>query len=126
MYRLLANAVVLLHFAFVLFATFGALLVWRWKRLAWGHLPCVAWAVLIEWIGWTCPLTPLENWLWHQAGQNGYQESFAQHYILPLIYPAWLTPSIQYVMGALVLGINLAIYGGLLWHARQSAHYVVR
>ena len=124
MYRLLANLVVMLHLAFILFATFGALLVWWRKRWVWIHLPCVVWAVLIEWVGWTCPLTPLENWLWHKAGLTGYHDSFAAHYLLPLIYPTWLTPSIQFVMGALVLAINVAIYIELILCGRNKPRHL--
>lgn len=118
-YRLLANLVVVLHFAFVLFAVFGGLLALWHRRWAWWHLPVVVWAVLIEWIGWVCPLTPLENWLWRKGGEAGYQGSFAEQYIVPLLYPLGLTRSLQFVMGAVVLGINVAIYGWLLYRARK-------
>lgn len=121
-YRLLANLVVLLHIAFILFATFGGLLVlWR-RRWAWIHLPIVAWAVLIEWIGWICPLTPLENWLRQKAGEAGYYGDFVDQYLLPLIYPTGLTRGVQFVLGAFVLSINLAIYSVVIYRGRKKPH----
>jgi hypothetical protein len=89
----------------------------RWPRLAPVHLPCVAWGILIEIFGWTCPLTPLENRLRASAGGNGYEAGFIEHYLAPLIYPAGLTPGIQYLLAAGVLVINLVIYTRL-WKRR--------
>ncbi|MFQ5990319.1 MAG: DUF2784 domain-containing protein [Candidatus Methylomirabilales bacterium] len=119
-YGVLADVVVLLHFAFVLFAVFGGFLVLRWKRCAWIHIPVVLWAALIEFTGWVCPLTPLENWLRAQGGATGYRSSFIEHYIFPVLYPTQLTRQLQIVLGLLVLGINLAIYGWVLRRAVKS------
>lgn len=113
-YGILADLVVLAHLAFILFAILGALLVLRWRRVIWLHIPAALWAVAIELGGWYCPLTPLENWLRVQDGTGGYRSGFVEHYILPLIYPASLTRELQFVLGALVLAINLAIYGWLI------------
>ena len=85
---LLADLVVILHLSFVLFVVFGGLLVLRWPRLAWVHLPAAAWGVAIEFTGGICPLTPLENWLREKAGEIGYADGFTEHYILPVLYPA--------------------------------------
>ncbi len=115
--RLAADLVVLLHFAFILFVLLGGLLVLRWPRFAWLHLPAVAWGILIEWAGWICPLTPLENFLRRAAGEAGYTRSFVEHYLLPIIYPGGLTREIQLVLGAFVLLLNLAIY---LWVLRRA------
>lgn len=107
---LLANALVLLHLAFILFVVAGGLLV-AWKpSLAWLHVPAVAWGALIEFMGWICPLTPLENHFRRLAGETGYESGFIEHYLLPLIYPEMLTAGMQYVLGALVLAINFLIY----------------
>ncbi|HEV8338019.1 MAG TPA: DUF2784 domain-containing protein [Candidatus Polarisedimenticolia bacterium] len=118
-YRLLANLVVLSHLAFVLFAVFGGVLVFWWKRCAWLHLPTVLWAALIEFVGWTCPLTPLENWLRARGGGPGYQEGFIEQYILPVLYPDSLTRPSQVALGAFVLGINLGVYGWALRHRER-------
>jgi len=113
-HRLLADLVVLGHFAFILFVLFGGLLVLRRPRLAWLHLPAVAWGALIEFRGWICPLTPLENRLRLLAGEEGYRTGFVEHYILPLVYPSGLTREVQLVLGAVVLAINAAVYVAVL------------
>jgi hypothetical protein len=107
---MLADLVVILHFAFVLFVILGGLLVLRWPRLAYVHLPVALYGALIELVGWICPLTPLEKRLRESAGLQGYQGGFVEHYILPVLYPAGLTRGVQWVLGVLVLGINLVIY----------------
>ena len=89
--RLAADAVALLHLAFVLFVAFGGLLVWRWPRLAWLHLPAVGWGGWIEFAGWTCPLTPLENALRRAVGKAGYAGGFIDHYLWPPPDPAGST-----------------------------------
>ncbi|MFZ1641068.1 MAG: DUF2784 domain-containing protein [Candidatus Contendobacter sp.] len=112
--RLAADAVALLHLAFVLFVVFGGLRVWRWPRLAWLHLPAAAWGALIEFAGWICPLTPLENYLRQVIGQAGYAGGFIDHYLWPLLYPTGLTREWQWVLGAGVLALNGMVYGILL------------
>ncbi len=109
-YRLTADLVVLIHLAFILFATLGGLWVLKYPRGALLHLPALVWAVLISLLGWVCPLTPLENWLRERGGFLGYDTSFIEHYILPIIYPGELTRGMQIFLGLLVLSINLGIY----------------
>jgi Protein of Unknown function (DUF2784) len=110
LYRVLANAVVGLHALFILFIVVGGFLAWRWHRVALLHVPCAVWGVLIEYKGWICPLTPVENSLRMRAGQQGYSGGFVEHYLLPAIYPAGLTPRIQVVLGSAVLVVNLVAY----------------
>lgn len=107
---LLADLALALHAAFIVFVLLGGLLVLRWRRLVWLHLPCVAWGILIELAGWICPLTPLENTLRAAAGSDGYETGFIEHYLGPLIYPAGLTSGIQYLLAAIVLLVNAAVY----------------
>ena len=107
---MLADLVVILHFAFVLFVIFGGLLVLRWPRLTYVHLPVALYGALIELVGWVCPLTPLEKRLRESAGLEGYQGGFVEHYILPVLYPAGLTRNVQLVLGLIVVGMNLVIY----------------
>ena len=114
MSALLADLVVVVHFSFVLFVILGGLLVLRWPRLAYLHLPAAAWGVLIELTGWVCPLTPLEQSLRLKAGEQGYSGSFIEHYVLPLLYPSALTRTIQVGIAAIVIAVNLYIYGYLL------------
>jgi hypothetical protein len=114
LYRVLADLVLVVHASFIVFALFGGLLALRWRVLPWFHLPCVLWAMLLEWRGWICPLTPLENRLRGAAGAHGYSGGFIEHYLLPLVYPGGLTPGLQALFAAVVLGANLAIYA-LVW-----------
>jgi hypothetical protein len=113
--RLAADAVVVVHLLFILFVLAGGLLVLRWPRLAFLHLPAAAWGVAVELLHLYCPLTPLENQLRQAAGQAGYDGGFVEHYLIPLIYPAGLTPQIQLWLGAVVLAINVPVYLWLLW-----------
>lgn len=110
-YRTLADALVLLHLAFVLFVVFGGFLAWRWRSIAWVHLPAAAWGALIEFTGWICPLTPLENHWRRLAGDTGYAGGFVEHYVVPIVYPAGLTAPTQVALGVLVLAVNLVAYG---------------
>jgi len=109
-YRALADLVLVVHLAFVLFVVLGGLLVVRWTWLAWLHIPAAAWGVLIEFTGWICPLTPLENSFRTRGGEAGYAGGFIQHYIQPSLYPAGLTRSTQIVLGSVALILNLAAY----------------
>ena len=112
--RLLADALVVAHLAFIAFVLAGGLLVLRRPRAAWLHLPAVAWAVYAEATATICPLTPLENLWRRRAGAAGYEGSFVEHYIVPLIYPAGLTPDAQLALAFVVLALNLVVYGTLL------------
>jgi len=107
---LLADFVVLLHVAFVVFALAGALLVVRWPRLVWLHVPAVAWAGLVELAGWPCPLTPLEISFREAGGTTGYDASFVDRYLVPVLYPADLTREVQMALGVFVLALNVGLY----------------
>jgi hypothetical protein len=121
-FRWLADAVALLHAAFVVFVVLGGLLVLRWRRVAWLHVPSAIWGVLIEYGGWICPLTPLENALRERAGQAGYSGGFVEHYVLRALYPVGLTKEVQWVLGALVLLVNGLVYGSI-WIRRRRGHH---
>ncbi len=119
--RALADAVALLHLAFIVFVVLGGLLVLRRPRLAWAHLPSAVWGALIEFFGWPCPLTPLENWLRAQGGERPYAEGFIDHYVMPVLYPPGLTPAMQTALGIAVLAINAAVYLTLHRRRRQAS-----
>jgi len=118
-YVLAADAVVLLHFAFVMFVVAGGLLVFRWHWLALLHLPAVVWSVLLELRGWLCPLTPLEVKLREAGGQAGYSGGFVEQYMLPVLYPVELDRTMQIAIGCFVIVINVAIYARLLRRFRN-------
>ncbi|WP_432823630.1 DUF2784 domain-containing protein [Trichloromonas sp.] len=113
-YALLADLALLLHFGFILFVVAGGWAVLRRPRLAWLHLPAAAWGTAVEIGGWFCPLTDLENHWRRLGGGSGYDSSFIDRYLTPLIYPDNLTRETQIILGLLVLTLNLLVYGWLL------------
>ena len=115
-YLLAADAVVIAHLAFILFVIGGAFLVMRWRWVVWLHLPAAIWGALIEFTGWICPLTPLENQLRIQGGQAGYSGGFVQHHIATLVYPSGLTRTGQLALGVAVIALNALAYGIILKH----------
>lgn len=110
LYRAAADAVLIAHFAFVLFVVLGGLSVLRWPKLAWLHVPAVAWAAFVEFSGRICPLTPLEVAMRLGAGEAGYNGDFIEHYVTSLLYPDGLTQETQIVLGAVVVALNVVIY----------------
>ena len=118
--RLSADAVLVFHLAFIVFALLGGLLAIRWRWMVWLHLPAAGWGFFVEVTGRICPLTPLENMLREHAGSSGFSGGFVAHYLVPLIYPAGLTPDIQWLLAGVVVAVNLAVYGGLLVHRRTA------
>lgn len=120
MLRIAADALVVLHLGFIVFALLGGLLVLKWRWLAFLHLPAATWGALVELRGWVCPLTPLEQ-QWRQAGgEAGYSGGFVEHYLLPVLYPAALTRNVQLVLGLIVIAVNLAVYAWLLVRLRRA------
>jgi hypothetical protein len=116
--RFAADLVVLLHLGFILFVILGGLLALRWPRLAWIHLPAAMWGALIEFAGWICPLTPLENWLREAGGAAGYPGGFIENYIVPLVYPTGLSRETQVFLGVGVVLVNCVAYA-VLWGRRR-------
>lgn len=119
MYSALADVVLVLHAAFVVFVAFGALLVLRWPRIAWVHLPAAVWGIAIELGGWICPLTPLENRLRELAGDSTYRGDFIARYLMPVIYPEGLTREAQLALGLAALVGNGAIYAVVVRRKRR-------
>ncbi len=110
-YLWLAGVVVVLHVVFVAFVVLGGFLVWRWRWVAWAHVPAAIWGVAIELGGWVCPLTPVENTFRARAGLAGYSGGFVEHHLLPLLYPTGLTAPTQLALGSVVVVVNLIAYG---------------
>ena len=120
-FRILADATVVLHLGFVLFVIFGGLLVARCPWIAWIHLPSAVWGAWVEFAGWVCPLTPLENWLRQQGGGPGYTSSFIEHYLMPILYPSSLSRELQWSLGGLVILVNAAVYWLLFCRRDRTA-----
>jgi len=118
-WSLLADAVVILHFAFTLFTIFGGFLTWRWRWIAAVHLPAFAWGCWVEVSHSICPLTPLENHLRRLGGEAGYPGGFLAHYLVRVLYPPGLTWHIQWELAGLLLLINALAYAALLVRRRQ-------
>lgn len=114
-FSLAADAVLLIHFMFILFAAAGGLLALRRPWIAFLQIPAAAWGAFVELTGKICPLTYLENYYLFKAGGEGYAESFVGHYLMPLVYPPGLTREIQYLLAAVVVLLNLAIYGWMIF-----------
>ena len=114
-----ADLVVLIHFCFILFVILGGFLVIKWRQLILLHLPAAVWGALIEFYGWICPLTVLENQL-RQANGGSYSTGFIEHYLIPLIYPTGLTRDIQLLMGVAVVVINLFVYIQIVKKIREK------
>jgi hypothetical protein len=119
-YRIAADLVVVLHFAFIAFVVLGGFIAWWRSHVAWLHVPIALWGATIEFAGWICPLTPLENALRRSAGDAGYAGGFIEHYVIPVVYPAGLTPTIQVGLGIAVLVVNGIAYGLLLRRRRRK------
>lgn len=109
-YRALADATMLLHFAFIAFVVLGGLFALRWRRMMWLHLPAAVWGVLIELFGWVCPLTPLENHFRRLGGESGYAGGFVERYLEPVIYPPGLSAPTQLVLAGVVVLVNVVVY----------------
>ena len=120
LFRILADATVVLHLLFVVFVICGGLLAVRWPRVAWAHLPAAAWGAWVEFAGWICPLTPLENWLRVHGGSATYTSSFVERYMLPALYPASLSRDVQWTLGLLVILLNAIIYAVVVLSRRTA------
>jgi len=113
-YLIAADLLVVLHLAFVGFVVLGGLLVLKWRRVLYLHIPAAVWGALIEFQGWICPLTPLEQHLRQMGDQKGYSGGFVEHYLLSILYPEGLTADLQIILGVFVVAINIALYGWLI------------
>jgi hypothetical protein len=119
-WRLAADAVMLVHLAFVVFVVVGGLWALRWRPIAYLHLPVVLYGVVIQLAGFTCPLTPLEKSLRRRAGSAGYEGGFVEHYIVPILYPGRFTAGVQLGL-ALLLAVTNALVYVVVWRRARPA-----
>jgi hypothetical protein len=122
--RVAADTLVVIHLGFVGFVVLGAFLAWRWRGLIWVHWPAALWGALIEFAGWTCPLTPLENHFRELAGEAPYQGGFIEHYLLRVLYPVDYTLTVRVTLGLLVVVLNAIAYGVYLRRWGTPVHWV--
>jgi hypothetical protein len=120
-YRVLADLILVTHFAFAVFTVLGGLLVLRWRGLLLVHLASVFWGVVIQWANWTCPLTPLESYLRERGGESGYSGGFIEHYVSIILYPESLTVELRYVLGIVLIVVNLLVYGYIFLRRWRAA-----
>jgi Protein of Unknown function (DUF2784) len=113
-FRVAADLVLVIHLLFILFVVGGAFLTWRWPWVVWVHLPAMIYGALIEFVGFTCPLTPLQNYLARRGGETAYHGGFISHYLVQVIYPHGLTRGIQIGLGLFVLLVAAIGYAGYL------------
>ena len=120
LYQLAADALVVIHLGFIVFVVAGGFLAWRWRRLVWLHLPAAAWGATIEFAGWICTLTPLENHFRRLAGGTGYEGGFVEQYLIPVLYPEDWSVALRIVLGGFVVLVNGLAYAVYFWRAHHS------
>ena len=119
-FRFAADLILASHLIFIIFVILGGLLVLRYRWLIFLHVPAAIWGAFVEISGRICPLTTWENQLRQSAGDSGYTDSFVEHYLLPVIYPAGLARSTQIWIAGAVIFVNVVIYGWLVYRQKQS------
>ena len=118
-YSFLADLLVVFHLVFILYVIAGALLIFKWTKTLWLHLPSCFWGMTVEFSGRVCPLTPWEIQLRRLAGEEGYTGSFIEQYLIPIIYPSGLNREIQMLLGSTVLIVNFSLYTLILIKRRK-------
>ena len=121
MHELAADIILIIHFLFILFVIFGALLLFVEKKIVFIHIPAIIWGSYIELTHSICPLTYLENWLLQKANLTTYSEGFIQYYLVPIVYPTNLTKDIQIYLGIGLIVINIVIYAFILGKMKKNA-----
>ena len=119
-YRLAADSMMIAHLLYIVFVVVGGLFAFRARWILWLHVPAVAWAIYVQYIGRLCPLTTWENQLRGLAGGAGYEGGFVDHYLFPVIYPPDMPAGLNLVLGTAVILINGVVYAKLIAHMRRS------
>ena len=120
MYELAANLTLIVHFAFIIFVVFGALLFFVATKIFYAHIPALIWGIYIELTHSVCPLTYLENWFLQKTNFTMYSESFIQNYLVPIVYPKNLTEDLQIYFAIVIVVINSIFYGFIINKIKKS------
>ena len=120
MYEMAANLTLIVHFAFILFVVFGALLFFVSTKIVFIHIPAFIWGSYIELTHSICPLTYLENWFLHKANLTTYSEDFIQHYLVSIVYPTNLSKDLQIYLGMAIIVVNMIIYGFIISRLKKK------
>ena len=114
MYELAADLTLIVHFAFIIFVVFGALLFFVSTKIIYVHVPALIWGIYIELTHSVCPLTYLENWFLQKANLTTYSEGFIPYYLVPIVYPNNLTEDLQTYIAIALIVANTIMYGFII------------
>jgi Protein of Unknown function (DUF2784) len=116
-YRVLAEAIMLVHFAFLAYVVAGGFLAWRWPRAIWPHLVLAGWGLSTLVLHQDCPLSLLENWARREAGVPGLKHrGFIDTYLTGVVYPAGYLALVQTLVA---LTVAVSWTGMLLRYRRR-------
>ena len=120
MYELAADLTLIVHFAFIIFVVFGALLFFVSTKIIYVHVPALIWGIYIELTHSVCPLTYLENWFLQKANLTTYSEGFIQNYLVPIVYPKNLTDDLQTYLAIVLIVANMIMYGLIISKSKKK------
>ena len=120
MYELAADLTLIVHFAFIIFVVFGALLFFVSTKIIYVHVPALIWGIYIELTHSVCPLTYLENWFLQKANLTTYSEGFIQNYLVSIVYPTNLTDDLQTYLAIVLIVVNMLMYGLIISKSKKN------
>ena len=120
MYELAADLTLIVHFAFIIFVVFGALLFFVSTKIIYVHVPALIWGIYIELTHSVCPLTYLENWFLQKVNLTTYSEGFIQNYLVPIVYPKNLTEDLQTYFAIVLIVANMIMYGLIISKSKKK------
>ena len=124
MYELAADLTLIVHFAFIIFVVFGALLFFVSTKIIYVHVPALIWGIYIELTHSVCPLTYLENWFLQKANLTTYSEGFIQNYLVPIVYPKNLTEDLQTYSATALIVANMIMYGLIISKSKKKLNNI--
>ena len=124
MYELAADLTLIVHFAFIIFVVFGALLFFVSTKIIYVHVPALIWGIYIELTHSVCPLTYLENWFLQKANLTTYSEGFIQNYLVPIVYPKNLTEDLQTYSAIALIVANMIMYGLIISKSKKKLNNI--